>query len=49
MPKIHKIRIDYLNIHKECLHIFTTTDAVWYQLWEILDEWATDIFIYKIQ
>lgn len=43
-----KIRIDYLNNNKEVRHIFTEEDFIWYELIDILKQWATDIRIYNI-
>ena len=43
-----KIRIDYLNKEKQVRHIFTDTEQVWRELEQIINQWATDIYIYKL-
>ena len=42
------IRIDYLNLYWQVRHIFTDTEQIWRELEQIINQWATDIYIYKI-
>jgi hypothetical protein len=44
-----KLRIDYLNKERDIRHIFTDTDNVWFELETIIQQWATDIFIYALK
>lgn len=46
-PDIIKVRIDYLNNNREVRHIFTYTDDIWFELATIIQQWATDIRVYK--
>ncbi len=42
-----KIRIDYLNKDKEVRHIFTDEYNIGFELVAIMNQWATDIHVYR--
>ena len=48
-----KLRMDYLNKHRQDRHIFTEAselevENVWFEIVTILKQWATDIRVYNI-